>query len=257
MTARDSYPHGVFCWVDLCSADTGSARKFYSELFGVTLTQPTDSDPYEVATAGERMLWGLMPQPEHLRGMPDFWETYIKVDDVEDAAARVEDCGGTLHQPVTDVGETGRLAVVADPTGAVVILWEPRIHHGAHLVNEHGAMCWHDLVTGDVDAAMGFYSRLLGWTSVPLDEAGSVMVQQGDEFIGSASHGSEGIPPHWAVCFEVDDCDAVVERCGRLGGRTVVPAVDHEPGRMAQLADHAGAHFWVVTPNPDFSMPLD
>ena len=256
MTARDTYPHGVFCWVDLCTADTDSARTFYSELFGVTITQPTDSNRYMMAKAGDRLLWGLMPQPEHLRGMPDVWETFIKVDDVDDAAARVEGCGGSLHQPVIDVG-TGRLAVAADPTGAVVILWEPREIQGAHVVGEHGAMCWHDLVTSDVDAAMGFYSKLLGWTCVPFDEAGSVMVQQGDEFIGSASHASEGVPPHWAVCFEVDDCDAAVERCGRLGGRTVVPAVDHEPGRMALLADHAGAHFWVVAANPDFSMPLD
>lgn len=42
-------------------------------------------------------------------------------------------------------------------------------------------------------------------------------------------------------------------RSGRLGGQTVVPAMDQPPGRMAMLADDQGAMSWVIAPNPDFS----
>ena len=254
MPERDSYPQGVFNWVDLCTGDIDQAKAFDGPLFGVTFTEPTGDNPYTVALKGERLVWGLMPQPEHLAGMPYFWETYVKVDDIEAAVARVRACGGTPQGPVMEVEDTGRLAVVADPTGAVVILWEPGHHHGAHLVDEHGTMCWHELVTSDVDAAMGFYSKLLGWTSVPFDEDGTVGVRLGDDFIASAAPGAEDVPPHWSVLFAVDDCDAVVEHCVRLGGRTVVPAMDQPPGRMAMLADDQGAMFWVITLNPDFSV---
>lgn len=254
MAERDSYPHGAFNWVDLCTGDTDRAKSFYGPLFGVTFTDPTEDNPYMVALKGEAPVWGLMPQPEHLAGMPYFWETYVNVDDIEAAAARVGACGGTPLGPVMDVDDTGRLAVVADPTGAVVILWQPGEHHGAHLVDEHGTMCWHELATSDVDAALGFYSKLLGWTSVPFDDDGTVGIRLGDDFIGSAAPAAEDVPPHWAVLFAVDDCDAVVEHCGRLGGQAVVPAMDQPPGRMALLADDQGAMFWVIALNPDFSM---
>ena len=49
-------------------------------------------------------------------------------------------------------------------------------------------------------------------------------------------------------------CDAAIEHCGRLGGQTVVPAMDQAPGRMVVLADDQDAHFWVIALNPDFSM---
>ena len=94
---------------------------------------------------------------------------------------------------------------------------------------------------------------------VSIDSDGSncgstVGIRLGNDFIASATPAPEGAPPHWEVLFAVDDCDAVVEHCGRLGGQTVVPAMDQPPGRMAMLADDQGAMFWVITPNPDFSM---
>ena len=116
-------------------------------------------------------------------------------------------------------------------------------------------MCWHELVTSDVDAAMAL---LLGgcWAGrrCPSTTEGTVGICLGDDFIGSATPGDGDVPPHWAVLFAVDDCDAVVENCERLGGQTVVPAMDQPPGRMAMLADDQGAMFWVITPNPDFSV---
>ena len=259
MAERSSYGHGEFNWVDVMTRDTDSAKVFYSGLFGLSFVDERhdDGSVYTLGVKGTGLVVGLMRQPDELceMGIPPFWETYVKVDDVEATAARVAECGGTLLGPVVDVpGGAGRIAVVQDPTGAVVILWEPIEHFGAHLVNEHGTMCWHELVTGDVDAAMAFYSDLLGWTPVPTGMGELVAIQQGDEFIASASPAPEGVSAHWAVYFAVDDCDAAVEHCARLGGRTVVPAMDQPPGRMAALADDQGAMFWVITLNPDFSM---
>ncbi len=258
MAERDGYPHGIFNWVDVCTPDTGAARDFYSELFGLSFVDDVrdDGSVYTLGLKGARPVLGVFDQPQDLveMGMPPAWETYISVDDVEAVASRVAQAGGTPLGPVMDAADAGRLAVVQDPTGAVMILWQPIEHFGAHLVNEHGTMCWHELVTGDVDAALAFYSELLGWTSVPMGTGGLVGIRQGDDFIASASPAPSGVPAHWAVYFAVDDCDAVVEHCGRLGGRTVVPPSDQAPGRMAMLADNRGAMFWVITLNEQFSM---
>jgi predicted enzyme related to lactoylglutathione lyase len=58
----------------------------------VTLTRPTDSTAH--------------------------WATYITVNDVDEAASKVEPAGGTVIVPPTDMGP-GRFAVLQDPQGAV------------------------------------------------------------------------------------------------------------------------------------------
>jgi predicted enzyme related to lactoylglutathione lyase len=53
----------------------------------------------------------------------------------------------------------------------------------------------------------------------------------------------EGTPSYWSVYFEVDDIDAVAERAQDLGGAVVTPPRDTPYGRLATLADTAGARF--------------
>jgi hypothetical protein len=43
-----------------------------------------------------------------------------------------------------DVLDSGRMAIVGDPTGAVLGLWEPRAHIGAGRVNDRGCLCWNE-----------------------------------------------------------------------------------------------------------------
>ena len=262
MAERHAYAHGVFNWTDLCTGDTEAAKAFYSALFGLSFEDEVNEDGnlYTLGLKYGRPVLGMLAQPPELGeiGVPYNWETYIKVDDAEAALARVAEAGGTPMGPVVKVSSAGYLAVAADPTGAVVILWEPIDHQGAHFVNEHGTMCWNELVTDDIEAAMSFYSKLLGWTAAPVGAGELVGIRQGDDFIGSATPVPEGLQVPggcWAVYFAVDDCDAAVEQCRRLGGRVNVPAMDQPPGRMAQLADDQGAVFWVIALDEEFSMP--
>ena len=55
------------------------------------------------------------------------------------------------------------------------------------------------------------------------------------------------VPNSWGVYFSVTDTDQAVARVGELGGSTVVPAMDIEPGRFAVVSDPAGAVFNVIT----------
>jgi uncharacterized protein len=65
--------------------------------------------------------------------------------------------------------DQGRMAVIADPTGAMFGIWEPGSGIGAERMNDPGSLTWNDLVTNDTDAASRFYSELFGWTFDEID----------------------------------------------------------------------------------------
>ena len=58
---------------------------------------------------------------------------------------------------MSDQADVGQTALIADPQGAVVALWQPGAHKGAGLVNEEGTLVWNSLSTSDVPAAQDFY----------------------------------------------------------------------------------------------------
>ena len=53
-------------------------------------------------------------------GVPPYWFSYVSVEDAEETAKRAEELGGTVHGEVFDVLDAGRMAIVQDPTGAVL-----------------------------------------------------------------------------------------------------------------------------------------
>ena len=65
--------------------------------------------------------------------------------------------------PPFDVMEEGRMALIMDPTGATVALWEAKNYIGAGLVNTVGAMGWNELVSPEAEKAATFYTALFGW----------------------------------------------------------------------------------------------
>jgi predicted enzyme related to lactoylglutathione lyase len=136
--------------------------------------------------------------------------------------------------------------VVADPTGAVFAMWEPKGHIGAGLVNAPGALCWNELATKDVDTAKSFYAGLFGWSMEDLDGGAYTIIQNGDKGNGGIRAQSEqeaGVPPNWLAYFAVEDCDASVSTAGELGATTLVPPMDLEiaEARIAVIADPQGA----------------
>src|ERR1700721_32025 len=102
-------------------------------------------------TFAERLRPGPMPNPRSTRllqppmppgapeGRPPMWNTYIAVDDVDATVDKVGPAGGQVLMAPVDIGEAGRMAFVADPTGPAVGLWQANRHIGATLVGEPGA----------------------------------------------------------------------------------------------------------------------
>jgi predicted enzyme related to lactoylglutathione lyase len=62
-----------------------------------------------------------------------------------------------------DALPAGRLAVLSDPAGAVISVWEARAREGAQLINEPGARTMSSLHTSDPEGARTFYESLFGW----------------------------------------------------------------------------------------------
>ena len=74
-----------------------------------------------------------------------------------------------MHAPAFDVMDVGRMAVIQDPQGAFFMVWEPKQHIGASLVNAPGALAWNELATPDMDASAEFYRELFGWQIEPME----------------------------------------------------------------------------------------
>jgi uncharacterized protein len=260
MGERTSYRPGTFSWVDLATSDAESAKSFYEALFGWTHEDmPTGNGTYSmfrkngqyVAAAAE------LREQERSQGIPPHWNSYVTVEDVEAAAAKVGELGGNVLVEPFDVLEVGRMAVVSDPTGAVFQLWQPKSHIGAGLVNEPGALCWNELATNDARKAKDFYSSLFGWSSEDFDEGAYTIVRVGDKSNGGIrpqGDQEQGMPPNWLPYFAVDNCDESAAKAGELGGNAIVPPMDvpvADNSRIAVIADPQGAVFGLL------SGPLD
>ncbi len=147
------------------------------------------------------------------------WTSYVKHDDAEAVAERVSAAGGAVIMPPMDVMEEGRMAMFADPTGAVWGVWQPNNHTGAQVVNSPNSLVWTELQTNDTDRARAFYSDVFGWDSA-VDDTDYIAFSQ-DERVHAGAMAIQPewgeMPPNWSVYFLVDDLDAMVAKVERVG----------------------------------------
>ncbi len=111
-----------FAWNELTTRDPHKAMQFYKELFGweysASPSETGQSEPYrEIRNAG-RGNGGILELDGNMGDMPDVWTCYFSVEDCDASVARLQELGGQVYMPPTDIAP-GRFAVVADPQGAV------------------------------------------------------------------------------------------------------------------------------------------
>jgi len=115
-------PHGSFHWNELNTRDVDAARRFYGAAVGWTFEgMPMPTGTYWVARSDGKAVAGILDitnlLPPHV---PNHWFTYVEVDDLEARLRVAEANGGTIVKPPFEVQGVGRIAIVADPTGAVM-----------------------------------------------------------------------------------------------------------------------------------------
>jgi len=247
----DGFKHGLPSWADLGSPDPDESASFYGELLGLETTEPDEElGGYRMFLREGKQVAGLGPLQQE--GQPPSWTTYIDVKDADDVAEKVKEAGGEVHLEPMDVREFGRMAIFADPTGAVYGVWQAGEHKGSQVVGEPGAVAWHQCNTRDPDKAIDFYAEVFGWESEKVDTGGADywqlsyegatvggLFRMGDDF-------PDEVPAHWIVYFAVEDADAATEKARENGATVRVEPFDIEAGRFSVLTDPHGAAFALI-----------
>ena len=272
MSDDDRYIPGVPCWIDTTQPDAEAAVAFYRELFGWELENVMPPDalrPYFIGRIRGGDVAAVTSIPE---GSPReaAWRTYVWVEDADETAAKVRAASGTVLMEPADIGESGRMAVLADPEGAAFIAWQAREHRGAAIVNEHASLNFNDLHVRDVERAKAFYGAVFGWEAIEVGSGHAWALPAYGDFLEQRRPGTRegmaamGAPARfeevvasvvllpddqpdararWSLTFAVDDADAIAARAAELGGRVVVAPFDAPWVRMAVISDPQGATF--------------
>ena len=238
MSAEPATPLGRFVWHELFTTDIASASAFYAHVVGWgVVSAPEPNAHYTLFTMDGTPVAGMMAQPPRAResGTPPSWFGHVSVPDVDDAAARATRLGGVVHVPPTDIPTVGRFAVIADPQGAVLMIFAPSdpfmMPPEAHVP---GHFRWNQLNAADWNAVFPFYERILGWRKADAIDMGAAGLYQifaaGDGVLGGMFDDREaGATPRWLYYVAVADIDAAQTRIGEAGG--VVTAGPHQaPG---------------------------
>ncbi len=250
----ETVPIGEPGWIDLGSADPVAAHAFYAALFGWTV------DVFPEPEAGGYAMFKL--EGKEVAGVggrmsdqqPSAWTVYVLVADADAFAARVTTAGGTVLAEPFDVMDAGRMGIVADPSGAVIGLWQPGTHHGFEVMGVPGSFAWPELNSRDLSSDKLFYWSVFHWDPADSTIPGMTYTEfkLGDDSIAGGMSLPPGMPAdapsHWIVYFAVTDTDATVARLTALGGTVHHPPEDiPEVGRFAIVADPQGAVFGLLT----------
>lgn len=254
MPTITSYKHGTFSWVDLHTTDAAAAKKFYGELFGWTFDDMPAGPgmTYTMCKLNGETACALYRMGDNEKGAPPHWASYVTVDDIEETTRKAAASGGKVIEQPFDVMDVGRMAVVQDPSGAVICFWQAKKHIGATVKNEPGALCWNELYTTNVDAAGKFYTSTLGWQTEAVD-MGPMGTYTLFQHPGQGKDGNaggmmamppnmKGAPSHWLAYFLVADADAATKKAESLGAKTLMPPTDiPNIGRFSIVQDPQGA----------------
>lgn len=248
MGERTSYPPGTFSWAELATSDADAAKSFYASVFGWEYRDNPipGGQAYSTAVRDGKDVAALFASEE-----PPHWNCYVTVESADAAAARAAELGASVVAEPFDVMDVGRMAVITDPTGAALCLWEPRTHIGASLVNTPGALTWNDLITPDPAEAARFYGELFGWRTQEVEGGNGYRVI----YNGERSNGGMmpldprmgSAPPNWMPYFGHEDVRRLVEEIGGLGGQVFSGPMEMPQGTIAVLGDPQGAVFAVWT----------
>lgn len=114
--------HGHFYWNELMTRDVEGAKSFYGTTVGWQFDgMPMEGSTYWVCKDGDQAVGGIMDmnRPD-FEGIPPHWFAYLAVDDVDARVERAKAAGAELLRPIFDVPGVGRIAILKDPTGAVL-----------------------------------------------------------------------------------------------------------------------------------------
>ncbi|MCB0881682.1 MAG: VOC family protein [Thermoleophilia bacterium] len=252
--------HGNPCWYELGTSDVAGAEAFYGRLLGWTGADAgIPGMEYHLETAPDGgMVAGMMDNSTMPGSPPPAWCVYYAVDDCDATVEAATAAGGSVCMPATDIPETGRIAVLADPHGAVFGVLQPEPMDGpppgtppfAMGTTGHGG--WHELMTPDPEAALEFYAGLFGWqkdVAMEMPEGMGtyqIIARAGQQFGAVMGQGNSPVPA-WLPYFCVENTDTAIGAVKDAGGQVLHGPIEVPMAmRVAIATDPQGAAFAVL-----------
>src|SRR5689334_3221546 len=163
-----------FIWYELLTPDADGAKAFYDSVIGWTIeAQSNFPNGYRmIGRSDGKAAGGLLPLTDEMQqhGARPTWLGYLYVDDVDASVAAIEQDGGNTYLAPFDIPNIGRVAMVADPQGAVFYIMkpippagQPEAQSDVFSPTEVQRCAWNELVTTDLEAAKRFYPKHFGW----------------------------------------------------------------------------------------------
>lgn len=162
---------GEIVWADLVTTDVEAAVTFYSSVFNWERRAGDDPNYVELAHNGALVCAVAGFAEQEVAPGSARWLVSVSVADVDETADKFVELGGSVLEAPDELPDRGRLAVVADDQGAMLMLL--RASSGDPLVSNDatGTWAWAELWTRDIDKAVAFYEKAIGYRSVRVEGA--------------------------------------------------------------------------------------
>ncbi|SDL40951.1 VOC family protein [Tessaracoccus oleiagri] len=243
-------------WIDYSTTEMADSKHFYSELFGWEFEDlGEEMSHYHWIRANGQLLGGAMDvtgmKDDSGEQIPSYWQVFLSADDAQAVFDKAVAAGARpLYEP-TGTGDIGKYAIVLDPTGAPVGIWEPGSTKSDEFTGAVGTPAWFELMTQDYDAAVKFYSEAFDFDEVRMPGDFRYATNGPGEssawgLCDAKGMTDEAAGSYWRIYFSVEDCDDAVTRVRELGGKLLDGPMDSEFGRIATVADPVGASFQVI-----------
>lgn len=235
-------------WMQLASSTGRGIVGFYEAVLGWSAAESSEEfgGYFMFFTPAGLPAAGAMPMEQPSSD----WLLYVQTGDIEASLAKADAAGGSILQGVQPIADLGTMAIVADPSGCAIGLWQPAAFAGFPLDASVGAPAWFELYTKDYEGSQAFLTETFGWKFDPMSDTEdfryATVSLDGQPVVGIMDFSAEvhaAMPPYWNTYLAVEDCDAAAAAAVAAGGELLIAPNDSPFGRMASLRDPAGAIF--------------
>ena len=242
-------------WAELVTPDIAGAERFYAGMFGWTFRDLSSGDThFALALLDGEPVAGLVQHA--MKGgekRQPSWITFLAVQDVDAAKRAVLGSGGTVLREPRTYNARGRQAILADPQGAAFAVIASFSGDAPDYLSAPGAWIWSSLLTRNLDAEAAFYQSVFVYDVFELesDDGLEHVILSTDDYARASVNALPGDSahrhPHWLNFVRVVDAGDAATKAVALGGSVLVPPrIDRHGGKLAVIADPAGAPFGVM-----------
>ncbi|GEM_PF-1672471 len=230
---------------DLISSDFKNSITFYESVF-LWRIQPTgdkrvglilDSKGEQIGTLLDGQQ--LSPPAPH-----SAWLISAELEEstLEERLKEFTAQGGTVRMGPEQSGPRGKVAVVEDPQGGVLMLVEPG--EGERPQLKQTPWIWHEMLCSDPEKLAEWYSSSLNSNITELDKTRVLLNVENQDVATFSVNPFEDTPNFWMPVLAVDALEDTLKRLHSAGGKVVVPpSPELADGKLAIVLDPQGAAF--------------